>query len=267
MNRPGIDINLAARRDRRDFMESQFHDKGLEAARLDAVTAEDAARVRRQAKGTAARFSDIEVACNLSHRKAWQAVVDSGAEAGVVLEDDAVLGPGFVDLIAWDSYASRSPSLVRLETFLRPVRLGSRAIRPAPGFSARTMVSSEAGSAAYMISAAAAKFALADPRCGGLLVDAYLFGTRGPFLHGRRVLYVSPAPCIQAYKLLDLKEHSISMSDLQQDRQVRYVAAGPFRARRSDRWRRRLTIARWLLEDPGLLLRRARVVPYSGSVR
>lgn len=32
-----------------------------------------------------------EIGCFLSHRKAWQAIVDSGADAGLVFEDDAVL--------------------------------------------------------------------------------------------------------------------------------------------------------------------------------
>ena len=36
-------------------------------------------------------ISKGEIGCFLSHRKAWQAIVDSGADAGLVFEDDAVV--------------------------------------------------------------------------------------------------------------------------------------------------------------------------------
>jgi len=39
--------------------------------------------------------TQAEIACFLSHRLAWQALVDSGAEQGVILEDDAVLRASF----------------------------------------------------------------------------------------------------------------------------------------------------------------------------
>jgi glycosyl transferase, family 25 len=38
-------------------------------------------------------ISKGEIGCFLSHRKAWQAIVDSGADAGLVFEDDAVVDP------------------------------------------------------------------------------------------------------------------------------------------------------------------------------
>ena len=34
-----------------------------------------------------------EIGCFLSHRKAWQAIIDSGVDAGLVFEDDVVLDP------------------------------------------------------------------------------------------------------------------------------------------------------------------------------
>jgi GR25 family glycosyltransferase involved in LPS biosynthesis len=38
-------------------------------------------------------ISKGEVGCFLSHRKAWKAIVDSGADAGLIFEDDAVVDP------------------------------------------------------------------------------------------------------------------------------------------------------------------------------
>jgi glycosyl transferase, family 25 len=258
-------INLDARTDRRVFMEAQFRSKGIAAARLPAVTAEEAARARLKDTRIAARFSDVEVACNLSHRKAWEAVLESGAPAAAILEDDAVLGAGFETVLDWDSYSALSPSIVRLETFLRLVRLGSRAVTISPGFVARYMVSAEAGSAAYIISREAAKLALGDSGAGNLLMDGYLFGNRGPFLHKRRVVQVSPSPCVQAFKVAELKVRSVAASDLTASREMRFRAGGPFRATLKHLVQRRLAIARWLLDDPAILLGRPAVVPFSGN--
>lgn len=40
-------------------------------------------------------LSDGEVGCFLSHRAAWQAIVDGGLDAGLILEDDLALVTGF----------------------------------------------------------------------------------------------------------------------------------------------------------------------------
>ena len=46
-------------------------------------------------------LSPGEIGCILSHRKAWQAIVDSGVETAMVLEDDASkFAPDFVEKVA-----------------------------------------------------------------------------------------------------------------------------------------------------------------------
>src|SRR5690606_32759691 len=40
-------------------------------------------------------LSQAEAACFLSHRAAWEAIVDDGVDAGLVLEDDAMITPDF----------------------------------------------------------------------------------------------------------------------------------------------------------------------------
>lgn len=67
--------------------------------------------------------ADAEIACFLSHRLAWQALVDSGAEQGVILEDDAVLRAPFAASLA---------RLVEVETGWSFVQLHSHG-RPEPG--------------------------------------------------------------------------------------------------------------------------------------
>jgi len=45
-------------------------------------------------------MSRNEIACFLSHRKAWQAIVDQGLDAGFVIEDDAALTADFPSAFA-----------------------------------------------------------------------------------------------------------------------------------------------------------------------
>ncbi|PYE88199.1 glycosyltransferase family 25 protein [Phyllobacterium leguminum] len=47
------------------------------------------------------RLSINEIACFLSHRKAWQAIVDQNLAAGLVIEDDVALNSDFAD--AWNA--------------------------------------------------------------------------------------------------------------------------------------------------------------------
>ncbi|MBW3095709.1 glycosyltransferase family 25 protein [Pseudohoeflea coraliihabitans] len=55
------------------------------------------------------RLSRAEIACFLSHRKAWRAIVESGDEAAIIVEDDAQID------------TDRFPEALRLvETFIGP---------------------------------------------------------------------------------------------------------------------------------------------------
>jgi GR25 family glycosyltransferase involved in LPS biosynthesis len=46
-------------------------------------------------------LSRTEIACFLSHRQAWQAIVDGGHDAGLIVEDDvAVASPQFAEVLA-----------------------------------------------------------------------------------------------------------------------------------------------------------------------
>lgn len=46
-------------------------------------------------------LSPTEVACFLSHRQAWQRIIDDGLDAGLVMEDDAAItSPLFADVLA-----------------------------------------------------------------------------------------------------------------------------------------------------------------------
>lgn len=94
-------INLASASERRRLMTAQLDQPHLPTyTLLDAVDGRvlpaaalaqgyDEAAARRDAHRS---LSAGEIGCALSHRAAWQAVLDRGLTAGLVLEDDAVLG-------------------------------------------------------------------------------------------------------------------------------------------------------------------------------
>lgn len=93
-------INLASAADRRAFQERQLAALGIPFRILSATAVADVdpavmARLRR----TWARpLRATEVCCTLSHRRAWQTVLDEGRPR-LILEDDAVLSRHMAGLL------------------------------------------------------------------------------------------------------------------------------------------------------------------------
>lgn len=54
-----------------------------------------------------------EIACFLSHRKAWQSILDKGLDAGLIVEDDVAVGPAFGEIV------DATKKLVRTTDFVR----------------------------------------------------------------------------------------------------------------------------------------------------
>lgn len=62
-------------------------------------------------------LSRAEISCFLSHRRAWQCIVDSGCDAGIVAEDDvAAASPEFAELVMAALQAVKPDEFVRLPT-------------------------------------------------------------------------------------------------------------------------------------------------------
>ncbi len=85
------------------------------------------------------RLSRNEVACFLSHRKTWQAIVDQNLDAALVLEDDVALTPDFPAAFAAACKVLGKQSFIRLP--FRPEKEhgalvmeceGAKVIRPCP---------------------------------------------------------------------------------------------------------------------------------------
>ncbi|AJE46253.1 glycosyltransferase family 25 protein [Celeribacter indicus] len=65
-------------------------------------------------------LSDGEFACALSHRNVCQMILDNGEDGGIILEDDAIVGPGFAEFVRSGAY--RDHSMLMLD--YGPVFLG-----------------------------------------------------------------------------------------------------------------------------------------------
>lgn len=87
--------------------------KAVDGRTLDAQTI---TRVYRRSVHTPRypfQLSTNEIACFLSHRKAWQAIVDQGLDAGLVLEDDVELTSEFAAAYSAACKVLQSDSFIR----------------------------------------------------------------------------------------------------------------------------------------------------------
>ena len=111
MNPPSIlylAINLPSSEQRREQVLAEGRKFGIDIRLVPAVagrelTEEDLSHYDREARKKAYPFdlTPNEIACTLSHRKALKTFLDSEADFGVILEDDAQLQPHFNEGIAW----------------------------------------------------------------------------------------------------------------------------------------------------------------------
>ncbi|MBN9077892.1 MAG: hypothetical protein BGN87_22885 [Rhizobiales bacterium 65-79] len=92
---------------------------GVDGLKLGAEEIAAVYRRRLHRPGYAFRLRDTEIACFLSHRRAWQAIVDSDAEAGLVVEDDVAIDERFADVFAFAATAAGARDYVRFPRWTR----------------------------------------------------------------------------------------------------------------------------------------------------
>ncbi|KQW77248.1 hypothetical protein ASC89_18815 [Devosia sp. Root413D1] len=266
-------INLGARADRRQFMEEQFARLGIVAERIDAVTIAGVGEARMALHADPHNpwaMTRVEVACVMSHEKAWRHMLDAGNEFALILEDDAVMGDGLKAFLEPAFSSDLRPDLVKLETMYERVRLG-RAVRTVAGrFGVRQLLASHMGAAAYIISASMARRALADPRLPRMSVDRYMFSRGGPIIPHRRLFQVDPAPVVQLEHYRGNKPADAERSDLKRDRDGHHAGVPrPLRHRWRDGLGRvayTLRLIAHILPDAEARRQKRREVPYEGDV-
>ncbi|WP_417310071.1 glycosyltransferase family 25 protein [Devosia sp.] len=229
-------INLARRTDRRHFMEDQFVRLGITAERIEAAT------LAEVTQSDLRPFADphhpwaitpSEVACRLSHQRAWELMLQRGLRSAVILEDDVVLGAAFPRIVESQEIDLFGADILRLECSNKRVRLGSIRATLAERFTARAMLSSDICAGAYIITAAMAQKSLSDSRLSALSIDGYLFMRRGGVVPNGALMQLDPAPCAQLH-FLSSDANRVRVSDLTPARRSAPPRPKSFRAR----WRK-----------------------------
>jgi glycosyl transferase family 25 len=174
-------INLARRRDRLDAMAAQLGALGVDFVRVEALDAgavpESEIEKWFDAGGPLGVLPRGDKCCTLSHRRAWELFVESGAPYAAVLEDDVVLAPGGAALLKDSGWIAPDIGLVKLEQYGPPdqrILIGETS-DIAPGFRIARLHSRHTGAAAYVISRGAAQMLLGGVRRYALPVDHLLF--------------------------------------------------------------------------------------------
>lgn len=181
-------------------MEALAAEHGFPLTRIEAIDAQqpDQLGPRPTEPGAilGAPILPGDLACSLSHRLAWQMIVDQGHKAAVLLEDDCVLADSFAQFLdtAWIPPGAK---VVRLETVMLSARYGPLQPLDIPGRKIARMRSRHTGTAAAVITRAGAELLLErlpqfhDP------VDQMMYNERSPIFADLAPLQVFPAPAIQ----------------------------------------------------------------------
>lgn len=260
-------INLASRPDRRAFMEEQFDQLGIVATRVDAVTMDEvpAELVAYHASPDSMwRSNPGDLACGLSHQRMWSLIAGAGHREVMILEDDAVLTPAFLDFLAPGVLERVGADLIKLETTRESIQLGTPCVQVG-GTTLRELCSSHMGSAAYLISLDAVLKSLNSPLRREVSVDRLLFGRGGAHLLRSRILQASPSPSIQLNRVDEMV--SAASSDIHVTRMAapsrKYLRDVAGRTQlQLDHVARLLRLAR---RDPQAAFSRRVTVPFAGD--
>ncbi len=174
MNRlPVYVINLDSRPDRWAAMAAQMDRLGLEAARIPAVDKDGLA-----GDPALARMGAGHVACTRSHYKAMQALVDSGAPAALILEDDVEVGEEVPALISSLTWWPGGHGLVKLESTIAPdtrIWLGPAVGTTPSGRALKPIMHNHLGAYGYLIDYDAALDVLVIAPATPIPIDHLLF--------------------------------------------------------------------------------------------
>lgn len=198
-------------------MTNRFSELRLNFQRVAAV---DGRSLQSDAleKWTSIRFPDFgmgpgEIACFLSHRKAWECFIDSEKEWCFIAEDDAHLSSQLTSLIQSSRWIPSDAQIIKGETTRQRVWLGRRALEAARGYQLRRLLSNHGGSAGYFIRRDAARFMLDKSSSICTIPDQLMFNPRVGLADSLVIYQIDPAIVIQDW-LVDQSSGSANFESL-----------------------------------------------------
>lgn len=194
-------INLDEAADRRDWFEEQARRLDLRISRIAAVPGARLAPAELQRLQGSVRsniaLGPREIGCFLSHRKAWEAFLQTGAPWGFIAEDDLHLSMDARPFFESPDWIPADAEVVKPETTFRKAHM-SRASLAAPGGRVlRRLLSLHGGAGGYFVSRSSAEalLELTGKRCEP--ADHIVFNPDFGFFANRTVYQVEPAFAVQ----------------------------------------------------------------------
>lgn len=202
---PVFIINLARRPDRLERLGGRLDTLGIAWSRVEALDAKEATDAEIDAvvrqDGPLGVLGRGDRVCTISHMRAWQALLDSGHDYGLVLEDDVYLAEDAKAAVTSTGWIPDGAELVKLEKFgdgPSTVLLGPEAGRLCEGRALHRLLSRHVGGAAYILSRRAAEEGLALAGSIRVPIDHLLFNGNVSALSRRlKPLIVQPAIATQ----------------------------------------------------------------------
>jgi|SRR5690606_9096302 len=196
-------INLPKSQDRRIFQEQQFLKFGLQPTFLQAVSIDQITdeQFNEEAFGWQRPLKKVELACFLSHKTAWQRVLDKNQPV-LILEDDAVVVSDIAKLlkdIQFQTY-SLQPDLINLEVRSRKKIVGKK---PAyylsdSGYKLLELFQERTGTGGYVLFPTGARKLLEKVNhVAAATADAFIFST-----YSLNSYQVEPAALIQEDQMI-----------------------------------------------------------------
>lgn len=145
-------INLDHSSERLEFQRQQLAHLRIPMQRLTAVNSSDIRTegYEQLANGWERKMRPAEVACFLSHKAAWQYVLDTG-KPWLILEDDALLSHKTADILVALFSRISEVDYINLETRHRCKWISKKAEVFIAGYELRRLYQDRTGAAAYIL--------------------------------------------------------------------------------------------------------------------
>lgn len=196
-------INLNRDTARLARIEALFGARGLAFTRVEAIDAKalseaEIASLSAYPAPVSIRLRPGEVACYLSHIKAWRMLLDSDAAHAAIFEDDIDISTDAADVLAAiDAWMPEDADIIKLETSLKPAEIAPEIASTVGGRTLHRLAGCHIGTAGYIISRSAAARMVAKSQRLKMAVDTMLFDPRGGIAESLSRLQLCPALCIQ----------------------------------------------------------------------
>lgn len=187
-------INLPQSDDRKAFQAAQAARLGLTFNYLPAISINelDEKTYEYYANDWERKLRPSEVACFLSHKKAWETVKNT-QKPTLILEDDALLCQSIGDLLTQLTNIASKTDLITLETRGRKKLLAKQTVKLNTNYELAQLYQDRTGAAAYLLfPTGAAKLLQKATRQKAALADAFISS-----LYQLNTYQVVPAAAIQ----------------------------------------------------------------------